>query len=298
MPLSDNTRGALLMMLSMAAFTLNDTFMKALAGQVPLFQVLVLRGLLTTGMVGFLAWRMGALHLRIPRKDRRLIGWRIVGEIGAAYFFLTALFNMPLANVTAILSSLPLAVTLSAALFFKEPLGWRRMTAILIGLVGVLLIVRPGAEGFNIYSVYVLIAVAFIVVRDLSTRRLSGDTHSMMVTFATTVSVTLFFGAASGTEDWVPVGGTQSLLIMGAAVMVMTGYVFSVMVMRVGEISVVAPFRYTSLIWALVLGWFVFGDWPRPLTLVGAAIVVGSGVFTLYRERQLARRSARVRAPV
>ncbi|SMO60236.1 S-adenosylmethionine uptake transporter [Thalassovita litoralis] len=288
--ISDNTRGAVLMMGSMAAFTLNDTFVKALAGEVPLFQLLVLRGVLTTLFSGVLAWKMGALHLRIPPRDRGLIVLRMIGEIGAAYFFLTALFNMPLANVTAILQSLPLLVTLCAALFFGEALGWRRITAILIGLCGVMLIVRPGAEGFNIYSVYALISVAFVVLRDLSTRRLSGATPSMMVTFATTFSVTLFFGAASVTVDWVPLNQTNTLLILGAAGMVMGGYVLSVMVMRVGEISFVAPFRYTGLIWALTLGWFVFGDWPRPLTLIGAAIVVGSGVFMLYRERQLAQR--------
>lgn len=295
MALTDNTRGALLMMCSMAAFTLNDTFMKELAGQMPLFQVLVLRGALTTVFVGLLAWKMGALHLRIPRKDRWLIVQRMVAEIGAAYFFLTALFNMPLANVTAILQSLPLVVTLCAALFFGEALGWRRMTAILVGLVGVLLIVRPGTEGFNLYSVYAVISVGFVTMRDLATRRLSGATHSMMVTFATTLSVTLFFGVASVGVDWVPVDLFAAKRVLGAAVMVMAGYVFSVLVMRVGEISFVAPFRYTGLIWALALGWYVFGDWPGPLTLLGAGIVVSSGVFMLLRERQLARRAARQR---
>ena len=113
MQLSGNTKGALLMVGSMAAFTLNDTFMKELAGQVHLFQLLVLRGALSILFVGLLTWKMGAMHLRIPRRDRVLIVLRMIGEIGAAYFFLTALFNMPLANVTAILQSLPLAVSLS-----------------------------------------------------------------------------------------------------------------------------------------------------------------------------------------
>lgn len=291
--LTDNSRGAVLMMLSMAAFTLNDMCMKQLAGQVPLFQLLVMRGSLTTLFIGIMAWRMGALHLRIPRRDLGLIFLRIVGEIGAAYFFLTALFNMPLANVTAILQSLPLVVTLCAALLFGEPLGWRRMSAILIGLCGVMLIVRPGTEGFNVFSIYALISVGFVALRDLSTRRLSGASHSMMVTFATTLSVTVFFGLASIPVDWVPLDAHAVVFTLGAAAMVMAGYLFSVMVMRVGEISFVAPFRYTGLIWALVLGWYVFGDWPRPLTLMGAAIVVSSGVFMLYRERQLARQKAR-----
>ncbi|MCD1628167.1 MAG: DMT family transporter [Paracoccaceae bacterium] len=290
--LTDNTRGALLMMASMAGFTLNDTFMKALSGEMPLFQLIFLRGILTTLAIGVMAWYVGALHLRIPPRDRALITLRMVAEIGSAYFFLTALYNMPLANVSAIMQSLPLVVTLAAALFFGEPLGWRRMTAILVGLGGVLLIVRPGGEGFTIFSIYALIAVAFVTLRDLVTRRVSGATHSMMVTFTTSLGLMLAFGVASLGVDWVPMDLYRTGMTVGASVMVVFGYVFSVMVMRVGEISFVAPFRYTGLIWALLLGWLVFGDWPAPLTLIGAAIVVGSGVFTLYREGQLKRRIA------
>ena len=290
--LTDNTRGALLMMASMAGFTLNDTFMKALSGEMPLFQLIFLRGILTTLAIGVMAWYVGALHLRIPRRDRALITLRMFAEIGSAYFFLTALYNMPLANVSAIMQSLPLVVTLAAALFFGEPLGWRRMTAILVGLCGVLLIVRPGGEGFTIFSVYALIAVAFVTLRDLVTRRVSGATHSMMVTFTTSLGLMIAFGLASLRVDWVPMDLYRTGMTVGASVMVVFGYVFSVMVMRVGEISFVAPFRYTGLIWALLLGWLAFGDWPAPLTLIGAAIVVGSGVFMLYREGQLKRRIA------
>ncbi len=290
--LTDNTRGALLMMASMAGFTLNDTFTKALSDQVPLFQLIFLRGIVTTLALGIMAWYVGALHLRIPRKDRTLITLRMLAEIGSAYFFLTALYNMPLANVSAIMQSLPLVVTLAAAMFFGEPLGWRRMTAILVGLCGVLLIVRPGTDGFTIFSVYALIAVGFVTLRDLLTRRVSGATHSMMVTFTTSLGLMLAFGMASLTVDWVPMDLYRTTMTLGASVMVIFGYVFSVMVMRVGQISFVAPFRYTGLIWALMLGWLVFGDWPAPLTLVGTGIVVGSGVFTLYREGQLNRRIA------
>ncbi|MDX5384291.1 MAG: DMT family transporter [Rhodobacterales bacterium] len=290
--LTDNTRGALLMMASMAAFTLNDTFMKTLAGDMPLFQLIFLRSIFTTFAIGGMALYLGALHLRIPPRDRWLIVIRALAEVGSAYFFLTALYNMPLANVSAIMQSLPLVVTLAAALFFGETLGWRRMTAILVGLCGVLLIVRPGTEGFNIFSIYALIAVAFVTVRDLVTRRVSGATHSMMVTFITSLALLIAFGFASMSVTWVPITPHRGGMILGAAVMVVFGYVFSVMVMRVGEISFVAPFRYTGLIWALVLGWLVFGDWPAPLTLLGAVIVVGSGVFMLYREAQLKRRIA------
>ncbi|WP_299848162.1 DMT family transporter [uncultured Roseovarius sp.] len=291
---SDNLTGALLMMASMAAFTLNDTMMKMLAGEIPLFQLLFLRGVITTITVGGMAWKMQALTLRLPARDLFFIGLRTVAEIGAAYFFLTALFNMPLANVTAILQALPLTISLMAALVFKEAIGWRRLSAILVGFVGVLLIVRPGAEGFNSYSLYGLAAVAFVTLRDLTTRKLSAQTPSMLVTWVTSIAIMVVFGLASLNRDWVAMDLRAGALTLGASLMIIGGYLFSVMVMRVGEISFVAPFRYTGLIWALVLGWLVFGEWPDAVTLTGAAIVVGSGLFMLYREAQLGRKLRRM----
>ncbi|MEI4231320.1 DMT family transporter [Roseovarius sp. D22-M7] len=291
MPRSDNLTGALLMMGSMAAFTFNDAMIKGLSGHVPLFQAMFLRGVLTTVLVAVIAWRMGALARRLPRADWGPVFWRMVGEVGSAYFFISALFNMPIANISAIMQALPLTITLAAALFFRDPVGWKRMAAILAGFIGVMLIVRPGTEGFNVYSVYGLAAVAFVTLRDLSTRRLSRDVPSMLVTLITSCAIMVFFGLASLTDTWVPMDGRATALISGAAVMVIGGYLCSIMVMRVGEISFIAPFRYTSLLWALILGWVVFGDWPQMITLVGAAIVVGSGLFTLYREARISRRA-------
>ena len=290
--LSDNLRGALLMMASMAAFTFNDVCIKATGGAVPLNQLLFLRGVLTSIFIFILALKLRSVKLTLPAKDWALIAVRTLSEIGAAYFFLTALFNMPIANVTAILQVLPLTVTLGAALFFRDPVGWRRMTAILVGFCGMLLIVRPGPDGFNQYAIYGMIAVVFVTARDLATRRMSPATPSMTVTLSASVGVMLFFGAAAMFEPWTPVATREITLIVGASVFIIGGYLFSVMVMRIGEVSFVAPFRYTGLLWALILGLLLFGDWPDPITLLGAAIVVSSGVFALYRERKVARRSS------
>lgn len=286
---SDNLTGALLMMASMASFTLNDTMMKLMAGEIPLFQLLFLRGVVTTIAVAGIAWRMGALRAAVPRRDRWIILWRTVAEIGAAYFFLTALFNMPLANVTAILQALPLTITLAAALFLREPVGWKRLAAIVVGFAGVMLIVRPGASDFNAFSLYALTAVGFVTLRDLSTRRLSRETPSMLVTLITSAAIMVFFGLASLAGEWAPMDARAIGLTAGAAIMIIGGYLFSIMVMRVGEIGFTAPFRYTGLIWALALGWLAFGEWPETITLVGAAIVAGSGLYTLWRESRLAR---------
>lgn len=288
--MGDNARGALIMMAAMAAFTFNDTLIKTLSGQMPLFQVLVLRGVGTVVAFALIAWWKGVLRPRLTPRDARLVALRSASEVGAAYFFLTALFNMPLANATAILQALPLAVTLAGALFLGEPLGWRRMAAIAVGFVGVLLIVRPGTEGFNGYSLMALASVACVTVRDLLTRQMSAAVPSLFVALATAVGVLAFASAASTTVVWVPVTSMAILVIAGATCFIILGYLFSVATMRIGDLSFVAPFRYSGLLWALLLGLAVFGEWPSALTLVGAAIVVATGVFTFYRERRLARR--------
>ena len=288
--MSPNTLGALLMMAAMAAFTVNDTLLKLTDGAVPLAQLLFLRGVVSTVLIYALARSLGALRFQVARRDWGLIAVRSAAEVGAAFFFVTALLNMPLANVTAILQALPLTVAVGAALVFREPLGWRRMSAIMIGFMGMLLIVRPGSDGFSLWSAYALMAVMCVTVRDLATRRLSPDVPSMTVTLASSVAVTLCFGGASTVTDWVPLTLPLAALIGGASIVIMAAYFFSVRAMRVGDISFIAPFRYTGLIWALVLGWLVFGDWPSNLTLVGALIVVAMGLFTLYREQQLSKR--------
>ncbi|WP_170447802.1 DMT family transporter [Ruegeria arenilitoris] len=285
--MTPNVKGALLMMGSMAAFTVNDTLVKAAGQEVPLFQLVALRGLLATILVFALARHLGALHLRFGRHDRWLVAFRCVAELSATFFFLTALMHMPLANVTAVLQALPLTVTLGAALFFSEQIGWRRIMAIALGFAGMLLIVRPGPDGFSIYAMYALIAVICVTARDLITRRMSPEVPSMVVTLATSLTITTGAAIASAFQGWVPMTPGSGMLIASAAVFVLLGYLFSVMVMRVGEVSFVAPFRYSSLIWALGLGWAVFGDWPDRITMLGAALVVSAGLFTLFRERAL-----------
>jgi len=168
---------------------------------------------------------------------------------------------------------------------------WRRLLAIAIGFAGVMLIVRPGPDGFSLHSLYALGAVGFVTVRDLAARRLSPATPSITVALAGAALIMAASGIVTLMQGWQPVAAREFGLLSVAALFILVGYLASVMTMRVGEIGFVAPFRYTGLIWALILGWLVFGDWPAPLTLLGAALVVGTGLFTLYRERRLALRA-------
>lgn len=292
MNLPDNLRGSLLMMASMAAFTFNDACMKAVSDELPIFQAIFLRGVATTLLLGVLAAATGALQFRFRRADAWLIGLRTLAELAATYFFIMALFHMPIANVTAILQALPLSITLAGALFLGEPVGWRRFSAILIGFVGVLLIVQPGAAGFSNYSIYAVVAVVVVTIRDLSARRLSPEVSSLAVALISSAAVTAGAGLATLGEVWQPLSVKGWAQLSGAAFFIIGGYVFSIMTMRVGELGPVTLFRYTGLLWALLIGLIAFGEWPDALTLAGSALVVATGAFTLLREA----RAKRIRA--
>lgn len=286
---SENMRGGAFMAISMAAFAINDANMKLAAEHLTLFQAIFLRGIFTTLLLAGLAYYKKDLIFHLPKGDRKTLALRLVGEIGGTLCFLNALFHMPLANATAILQALPLAVTLAGALFLKEVVGWRRYLAIGIGFAGMLIIVRPGSDGFNEYSLWAIAAVFFIVVRDLFTRRLSPAIPSLMVALLTSIAIMTVGGIFSTVTEWKPVSVEGIALLAAASVFIIFGYLFSVMTMRVGDISFSSPFRYTVLLWAIILGYFVFGDVPDQWTLLGSAIIVVTGIYTFYRERAVSR---------
>lgn len=291
MVFSDNLRGAFFMAVAMAGFCLNDTMMKLVFADLALFQAIFLRGLLLSILIAMVALRGNQLLYRPTRHDGKILSLRVIGEIGSAVCFLTALYHMPIANATAIIQAIPLAITLTAALLFGERVGWRRYSAIAVGFAGVLIIVRPGAEGFTVYSVWAVAAVGFMVLRDLSTRRFSQAVPSLYVAFMTALLTGAFAGVVALTQDWQPMELRHFGLLSASAGFLFFGYLFSIMAMRLGDVAVVSPFRYTIMIWAIVMGIVVFGEYPDEWTLIGAAIVVGMGIYTFYRERQLILRA-------
>ncbi len=281
--MTPNQRGALYMSVCMAAFGINDALIKLVSAHMSLFQTILIRGGFATVMIAVMWWRSKASVGTIEAAHLRMLGLRLVGEIGGTICFLTAIFNMPLANATAILQAMPLAVTLAAALLFGERVSRQRYLAIIIGFIGMLIIVRPGSEAFDQYSLWAIASCAFLVVRDLSTRRLPPALPSLFIALITTVTITLTGGLLALTQPWVPVEFDHLVILGVAAGFVLTGYVFGVMAMRVGEVGAVAPFRYSILIWASLLGIVLFDQWPDAMTLVGSALLVAAGVYSLRR---------------
>ena len=238
-----------------------------------------------------MAWITKVALRNLSKQDKRLILVRVGAEIFTTIAFLTALKHMPLANVTAILQALPLAITMAAALFLAEPVGWRRWSAILVGFVGVLIVVRPGLEGFNIYSLSAFMAIIFLTVREIATRKLTSEVPTITVVLSTAVGSALFAGIMMIGSEWDTVSAVSWLLILGAAIAVLIATLLSVMAMRIGEIGFVSPFRYTSMLGAIGLGILLFGDWPDQPTLVGTLIIISTGIYAFHREKTIGRRT-------
>jgi drug/metabolite transporter (DMT)-like permease len=278
------------MSISMAGFTFNDAITKTVSQSMNMGQVMLLRGLFATALIMLLAsWRGAWRSLQDALNGP--VALRAGGEVCATVCFLIALANLPLANVSAVLQALPLAVTMGAALALDEPVGWRRWLAIIAGFAGVLIIVRPGFEGFNAYSLWALGCVFFCAVRDLATSRVPSEIPSLFLSCVTSAAVTVT-GAALVVPfgGWSPVSLEDTGLLFCAAVLLLFGYQFIILSMRTGEISFIAPFRYTALLWAILLGFVVFGDLPDAAMMTGAVIIVGSGLYALYREQVVDRR--------
>lgn len=287
MTMSDNIKGSILMMLAMGTFVVNDAFMRQALQELPLYQAIFLRGVCLTLVLVGLAWNRGVLRYRIRPVDRWRIYLRTTGEVVGTFLFLTALSLMPFANISAIMQVLPLSVALGAVLFLGASIGWKRMTAILMGFAGVMIIIRPGTNGFTPASILVLLAVVAVTVRDLAARVLSPDIPSLVVAVNATIVLTGVTAILTAMQPWQAVSVKSAACLLAAGLCLTVGYITSVAAMRVGDITTVAPFRYTAMIWALLIGIFAFGETPDTWTFIGAAVIIVMGVFSFYRERQL-----------
>ena len=281
--MSDNIRGALIMMVCMGAFVLNDAFVRLAGGSLPLAQILFIRGLITTAVLLVVAFYSGVFNLRVSQKDKWRIFFRSIAEALTAYFFLTAVMNMPFANVTAILQILPMTVTLAAAIIFKEKVGIFRTTLIIFGFLGVVLIINPSADGFNLHAIYALIAVCLITTRDLITRKLSSEVSTLLPTVSASIGVLLFSVLLLINTPLQPLNTQNSLFIFLAAFFIIFGYYTAVLVMRSGEISFISPFRYTAILFALILGFIFFDEKPDITAFVGIVIVILAGIVLMMR---------------
>lgn len=283
-----NRRGVLAMSAGMASFVANDTLVKYVSQSLPAAQLIFIRGVFATLLLLAIVQALGATR-QIPRLADRKVLLRAAFDAFATMTYLTSLFHLPLANATAINMATPLFITLFAVLAFGEKVGGARWLAIVTGFAGVLLVVQPSGAAFNAYALLCLGGTLLHAARDLTTRAIDRSIPSILVTFSTAVAVTVLAGAWSLAGEWKPVEWRQLGLLAGASVFLSAGYYLLTVSMRGGEMSVIAPFRYAGLLFALLLGWLVWGDVPNALAWTGIALLVAAGLYVLHGERSRGR---------
>ena len=285
-----NLRGIVGISAANLLFLINDTMIKLASEAMQLGQILFVRGLFATILLIPICIAAGVMK-KIPLLPNWSLFWRTFSEVCSAILFILALFNMPIGNINAILQVVPLMVTAGAAVFFGESVGWRRWAAIVVGFIGVVIVIRPGLDGFDAWSLVALASMLFITLRDLSTRTMPRGIPVLLVALVTAIAVCLtgpVFTLAAG-ETWVVPGNRELMLLGGAALFLIFGYLFAVDFMRHGDIAVVAPFRYIVVLWAIIVGYIVWGEVPDLPMIIGTAVVVASGIYTIHRERRMAR---------
>jgi drug/metabolite transporter (DMT)-like permease len=279
-----NRRGIIAMLASMTFFVFGDTVLKLAASTFPPGQIMAVRGVFAVSItLGFIAAarQLGALH----RALSRLVVLRAVLEAAVAFLFITSLAVLPLANLTAIVQSTPILLTLIAVVLGIEQVGWRRWSAILCGFAGILLIVKPSPAEFDVYALIACATAVLIAVRDFVTRSIGAHVPSSVITFATTLAVAVAGFLMAFVEDWQPVGASDAGLLFAAAILVTLGNATIVMAYRDTDVSVVSPFRYSNVPFAILLGFLVFGELPDVVSFAGIFLIIGSGIYTIHRER-------------
>jgi len=285
----NNLNGILLMIAAMAGFALEDLFVKLLSTTISTGQILITLGLCSSSIFAVMAWAKGhnifAAHAWTWATTARMFA-----EAIAAVAFVTSLSLVPISTVAAVFQVTPLAITMGAALFLGEQVGWRRWSAIVVGFIGVLIIIRPGFSGFDPAVLFVLLSVLGVTLRDLITRRIPQNIASTVISFQAFASL-VFAGALllfMSSETLVAVSKLQAAYFGGGVLFGVMGYYGIVAAMRSGDAAAITPFRYTRLLFSIIIGVLVFKERPDALTLLGSTIVIGTGLFTFLRERRLA----------
>lgn len=280
-----NRHGIVCMVGAMGCFVTNDALVKFASQSMPSAQLIFIRGLMSVLLVLALAHALGATT-RLRDASRGWVAGRALVDAIATMLYLGSLFHLPIGNATAINLAAPLFMTMFAALFMGERVRGARWLAVCAGFLGVLLVIQPRAEGFNGWALVCLLGTLFHAARDLMTRRIHAGVPSILITLATAAAVTVVSGISSLLQGWKAFGLFELGLLTLASVFLTGGYYFIISSMRHGEMTLVAPFRYSGLLFALVLGYMVWGEVPNTLAWSGIALLIGSGLFVLHNERR------------
>lgn len=281
-------RSIALMVMASGLLTLNDAIVKWLAQSYPVGQVMTLRGVFVIAIV--FSWAVA----RRRTGQLRVSNWRLQLTRGtlmsiSTFLFVTALALMPIADAIAIAFVGPVIATALAALLLHEPVGWRRWSAIAVGFTGVVIMLRPTPDLIRVVAIVPLLAALVGAFRDIVTRKMGTGGESTLAIMLISTSVVILAGLFTIPLGWSPLRLADLVLFIGSALLVGSAQALMIESFRLGEIGLVGPFKYTGLVWAILLGLLVWGDLPDAWTWVGSALVVGSGLYIWHREIALAK---------
>ena len=288
LPQNTALRAGLFMVLAMGSFVCNDTIVKLVGESLPVGEIIMLRGAFAVVLLGLICGYQGLLP-ELPKIRQRNVLLRSLCDVVATIAFVTALMHMQIANLTAVMQAVPLAVALLSMLVLRERVGWRRMLAIVLGFIGVLMIVKPSVTSFNVYDMLALLIVFCVAVRDILTKRIPGRIPTFVIALGNAGFVTAggaLLAISQGLqwpEPW------QVGLLALAACFLSSGYLLMVTTLRLGELSGTAPFRYSIMVFAIASGILVFGQFPDGVAVLGMALIVVTGLYAAHREAQHAR---------
>ena len=287
----NNVRAIMMMIAGMFFFTLGDLFLKLATTVMPLGMVMIALGL---GMSVLFMAMMARARIPLYQKSyfHHALIMRSVGEMIGVVGMFIALAYAPLSSVTAIMQSLPLVLTAMGALFLKEPVGVRRLSALIAGFIGVLIIIRPGMSGFDIFASFTLIGVLGMAIRDFGTRILPSDISTLAVSFYGAVVITLTgFVIMMITNDWHMPDRNGLYLSLALVIMASIGTIIVTNAIRLADMALVSPFRFSRVVFGVGAGILFLGESVDKMTLLGSAIVVGAGLYSWMREVTLAKAS-------
>ena len=280
-----NRRGILYMASGMACLVLNDTVMKYVGQSLGVGQLIAVRGLMAVLMILAVARALGATARMRMLLDRNIATRAVIDSLGTL-LYIGSLMHLPIGNATAINLAAPLIMALLAVLFLGEHPGFGRWLAIGTGFVGVVMVIQPRIDGFNAWALMCLAATIFQSARDLLTRRIAHDIPAILIALASVGFVTLIATGITLTQGWRPISLSQIGLLAIAAALLSAGYYLIVNSMRHGEMSMVAPFRYSGLLVALLTGFIIWGEIPSLLAWGGIGLLLAAGIYLLHDERR------------
>jgi len=283
-----NAYGIMAMALAVVVFIASDALVKFVGASLPSAQTIGVYSLFATLWLALALVASGAWRQMRRVADRHLAIRTVLGCVGI-YTYLVALFHIPIGMATAIKLSSPLMMTALAVVLLKETVNWRLWAAVIAGFAGVLLVIQPRPGSLDLWLWLVLLATAANALRDVMTRVVSAAVPALIIAFAGSALSAVVGCVWAVVEGWRPMTGLQLVILCAGSVLLAAGYQLIVLAMRLGEVSVVGSFRYTAILWAVAIGYVVWGEVPNALAVAGIAVIVASGLYIVGRERSRAR---------